>query len=381
MIGSRPVVAVLALAGALVPAAAPGQERGAAVVVRGTRTSNTYAAGGTVEVLAEIDKDLVATGGALGIRGPVRGDVIAAGGTVSIDGPVGDDVRVAGGTVALESRVDGDLVAVGGNVTVTPGAHVGGRAWLAGGRVEVLGRLGGGVRAAGATVRFGGEADGDVQLAGGEIHILSGARVGGDLVYTSPRPARIEPGARIAGAVTHHRSDVAERAGQVWRVVRAVVGIALLVGVMVAGAVLLALFPTATVSAARTIGTAPGRSLGLGIAVVVGLPIVGALLVATVVGAPLGLAVLAGWGLVLLAGYLVAAVFLGEVGARLTRRPADLSLGARVLSLALALLLLALVSLIPVAGGLIVGAALLLGAGALALRLYRGWAGRVDYGP
>jgi hypothetical protein len=52
----------------LFPSALRAQETGATVILRGTLTDNVYVAGGTVDVLADFERDLVGAGGTWGPR-------------------------------------------------------------------------------------------------------------------------------------------------------------------------------------------------------------------------------------------------------------------------------------------------------------------------
>jgi hypothetical protein len=129
--------------------------------------------------------------------------------------------------------------------------------------------------------------------------------------------------------------------------------------------------------AGRTIVTDPGRSLLLGVLLLLAAPVAVAILMATLVGIPLALGVLALYGLWLLFGLITGIVFLGDLGVRLTRRRP--SRGWRVVFFLIALTVLGLLQALPVVGGLVLTAALLLGLGAWSLHLsrrYRGVAGR-----
>jgi cytoskeletal protein CcmA (bactofilin family) len=355
------------------PPALGAQETGATVILRGTLTDNVYVAGGTVDVSGDLERDLVAAGGTINIRQLVKGDVIIAGGSVNVSGRVGDDVRAAGGTITIGGPVGGEVVAVGGTVTLTPEARVDGRTWLSGGRVVMAGRIGRELKVAAAEVSVTGDVEGDMQIAARTIEILSTARIKGDLVYTSEKPARIDPGAQIRGRVTYTKSGLTQRARRIGLIVIALVRIALLVGVIVCGVALLLLFPGFAIPAARTIRSDPWKSLGLGFLVLIGTPIVGIVLVMTIIGIPVGLALGAFYMVALLLGYLTAAVFLGDQGARLVGRGPELPTGPRVLSLVLSLVALALVRLIPVLGGIVTLLAVVTGLGAVSHHAFRRW--------
>lgn len=364
-------ISLVGLILALEPAGAMGQEVGGTVLKRGAFAEDLYVAGGRVDVLASVEGDVIAAGGRVTIGRLIRGDVIAAGGEVTVAGEVLDDVRLVGGLVALDGRIGGDTVAAGGSVRLSPEARVAGRAFLAGADVEVRGAIGRSLRAAGRTIRIDGEVEGDANLVAQDIEILPSARIMGNLTYTSPREARIDPAAQIRGTVTHRPTEIPDQArGAGGRILWAV-GVVLLLGLMVAGMVLVLLFPRFTLSAARTVGSDPGKSLAVGFAVLVAAPPAAGLLMVTVVGIPMGLALLALYPVSLLAGLLTGAMFLGDLGTGLGRwQPSKIW---RVLLLMAALTLLGLLGAIPIVGVAVLFLALLFGLGALAVHGFRAY--------
>jgi cytoskeletal protein CcmA (bactofilin family) len=369
--GAMVALAIVVCGGA--PWAEAAVRGGDTVVVEGAVNEDLYAAGGTVDIDGEVRGDVVAAGGRVTVQQRVQGDVTASGGEVILLGDVGDDVRAAGGQVSLEGQVAGDAMAAGGRVMVAPGARIGGAAWLAGGRVEVAGRVANRLRAAGRVVRIGGQVDGNVEVAALELEVLPGARIAGALSYRSPDPARIDPTAQIGGPVRHRPSQVTDRLGQLARIIFWVMGLMLLLSLVVAGAVLLLLFPDVTARAGATIATDPGKSLGIGLLVFLGTPLLVGFLMITILGIPLGLGVGALYVLWLLLGLLAAIVFLGDLGVRLTRRSP--SRGWRLLFFLVALLLLGLLQGIPVVGSLLLFLGLLLGTGAWSLQVMRRYRG------
>jgi hypothetical protein len=367
----------IALATCLVATtAATAQEVGPGVVVRGAVHENLYLAGGDVDVRAELSGDVIAAGGRVTINGVVTRDALVAGGDVTVDGRVGANVRVAGGMVALGGPIGGELLAAGGRVRLAPETTVAGRAWVAGGAVEVHGRIGKGLQAAGGTIRLDGQVDGDVNLVGREIEIGPAARIGGRLTYRSPRPARIDPGAQIVGGVMQLQPEFPGQAARIARTVSIVLRVLGLLAFMATGVVLLLLFPRFLTSSARVLATDPWKSLGLGLVLFIATPVIVLMLLVSVLGIPLALTVLAVYAIALLVGYLVTALFLGAAGARLLGRGGELSRGAQILALLGALVILALVRWIPVAGLFILFLTLLFGLGALALESYRAYAVR-----
>lgn len=367
---------VVALAGAIVLAGstALAQEAGPTVTRRGEIAEDLYLGGGTVDVRARVAGDVVAAGGRILIEDRVSGDVIAAGGLVDLGAEVLDDVRAAGGTVIIRGPVAGDAVVAGGRIHLAPEATVGGRAWLAGGEVEVAGRVATHLKVWAGTVELSGVVEGDVEITADEVDILPTARVDGTLIYRSPREARIAPDAVISGGVTYVAVKGPSMLGRV---------LGQLVFVLVAGflgSALFFLFPSLSVGAIRSLGAEPLKALGVGAVALFGLPLVAVLLIVTVVGSALGIALLVLYGLMLVAGFLAGALCTGEYALRAARGGrAPATLGPWIGALLIGLLLIDLVALVPVLGGLICFTVLLFGLGALVLQLFREWqAGRTE---
>jgi cytoskeletal protein CcmA (bactofilin family) len=347
---------------------------GERVVRTGVVEDDLVVFGREVEIVAEVADDVIVAGGRISVDGRVGGDLSAAGGYVDVRAPVADDLLAAGGYVVLAGAVGDDVRAAGGNVRLTRGAAVAGDAYLAGRRIALAGRIGQDLRAAGRTVIISGEIAGDVDLAAGEIDIAPTAVIGGNLTYRSPKEARIAEGAQIRGAITHEPLKYRAPGPWTWVALAGITGIVWALGLTLVGIVLYLLLPAFTVEAAGTIGREPWKSLFLGLGVTAATPFAVVLLFVTVIGVPLGLVMMALYLVALVFGFLTAAFWLAEAGARRIRREATLTTGWRIVALVAAIALLLIVGAIPWLGGLVLIAAVLLGLGAWSLRTYRAYA-------
>ena len=146
------------------------------------------------------------------------------------------------------------------------------------------------------------------------------------------------------------------------------------VNLFVAGVILFFLFPRLTISAAATVGHRPWASLGMGLAVLAGTPLIALSLMLTVIGIPLALTLVWLYIAALLLGFLTAAFYLAEVVLRALRRTTRPPRGARIAALAVVLVVLAAVRFVPIAGPLVLVLLLIVGVGAWTLRLSRGYA-------
>ena len=345
------------------------QQAGEAVRIQGTIAEDVYAAGGTVDVLATVNGDVVVAGGRVTVSERISGDLMAAGGSVNVRANIEDDMRLAGGDVVISGTIGGDAIAAGGNVTLSSDSKVGGRAWLGGGRIDVAGTVGKELKAAGGRIVISGQVNGNVELRGDDITILESAIINGDLLYHSSHEAKIANRAQVHGTIQY---EPIER--PVKKVVAAIVGVGIVVllSLIITGIALFLLFPHLIGKAMTALRAEFWKCLGLGLAVFAATPVVISLLFMTVIGWLPALIIGALYLILLLAGYLTAAFFIGDLGLRLLRR-SEVSRAWRLWSFVFASILLVLLCLIPLIGQLLFFILTLLGVGVLALEIYRGY--------
>lgn len=363
--GALALTALAAAAATWIPAGVAAQEAGELVLKQGAPLAgDQYLAGGSVDVLARVRGDLLAAGGQVGVGADVDGDVLAVGGLVYVAATVRDDLRAAGGRVIVVGEVGDELTAVGGDVLLRRTGQVRGRALLAGGRVRLLGDVAKGLHAAAEVVEIDGAVGGDAVVWARQVVLGPSARIAGDLRVTSENPPRIAPGAVVAGAVAREAPRPEGGRAAVGRLLR---GAALQLGLLLAAWAWLALAPVAAREAGRVGREEPALAMGMGVAVLFGLPVAALGLAVTVVGIPVAVAAVAAWVLVALAGYCAAAVRLGDALRRWIGRERDpLLLGHRLASTLAALLLLRALQAVPVLGVAVTLAALVSGAGSVA---------------
>ena len=328
-----------------------------------------YAAGERVDVPAPVNGDAVVAGRDVAVAHPVMGDILAVGASVTIAAPAGDDVRVAGRQVTMDALVDGDLTAAGGTLALGPNSRITGRTWLAGGDVRAGGTFEREVRIAATRVQIAGELRQPARVTAQQLEVLPGARILAPLVYEGPSPARVAAGATLSQPIDY-RNVPAETGGGGGRA-----GSSLLfaIHVFVAGWLLLLLVPRLTVDPVRVLRTEPGLSLVAGFTFVALVPVAAVLLVVTLIGIPVGLALAATYFVALLIGLVVSASAVGRVEARYAGA-STATRGQQALWLLAGTLTLAVVRIVPFIGTVIVLLAILYGVGALGVWLYRTYA-------
>lgn len=360
------IVLIPVLVSIFLPKLSHAQGAGQVVIKRGIVDDDLYLAGGQVDLYATVNGDAVVAGGQLHLEGDISADVIAAGGKIDLRGTVADDARLAGGDIRISSRVGDDLVAAGGRIHLSPITRIGGRAWLTGGEIRIDGEIVDELRASGGRVVITGTVDGNVELWADEIIIEPTAVITGNLNYRSAHEARIAGGARIDGEVVYTPVEVHLEpviAGVIFAM------LALLASLIITAVVLYLLFPDFSLRVSQRLGDEPWLSLGIGLAVLAGLPVLIVILFSTAVGVWLALMLLAIYLVMLLTGYLVGALFVGIAGLKmLGKNEAGRPLQAT--ALAIAIVGLAVINLVPLLGTLVNWAVLLAGMGALSRQLY-----------
>jgi hypothetical protein len=376
------VVLLLALVAALVPATASAAEvrQGDRTVVAAGETidDDLYVFGGSLDVQGTVNGDVIFFGGTSTIGGLITGDLLVMGGATNITGVVLGSVRASGGTVNISGRADQDVVVAAGSLDIAPRATLGRDLLAAIGSVNIAAPIARNVLVGGGDVTLAAPVGGDIRAEAGTLRLANGAAVQGTLAYSSERQAEIASGAAVAGGIQRNEraagadfwAPLAGRTGGVASL-GAVVWLRALVGIFVLGLALLLLAPASMRTTARALRSNAGASLGYGILLLVGIPIVATLVFALgllVGGWWLGLVLIFLYALALGVGYIVSAILMGDlIIARL--RPA---LAHPVWGLLAGVVALGLVALLPIVGAIVSGVAMVAGLGALGIRFTKG---------
>jgi hypothetical protein len=293
--------------------------------------------------------DAVLAGGWVSTSGAVQGDEVATGGQVKLGANVDGTLYAAGGHVQLDGKVAHNARIAGGHIEIAPEADVQGGLTIGGGEVAVNGRIGKYLQVGAGSTRIDGHVGGDVDVASGELEIGPDAVIDGALTYYGPHPPTVARGALIHGGThyverkhwgpaDHHRPFGV--AAWVW-----------LAGWIIAGSVLLTLWPGFSRSVSEAARRQPGIALLLGFAVLVCVPVALLFLTISIIGIPLALLLSLIYLLLLPLGYLAAAAAIGEwLLARLRGGSVILS-RERILMLIGVLIVLFVLTRVPVLGG------------------------------
>ncbi|WP_051470296.1 hypothetical protein [Fischerella sp. PCC 9605] len=231
-----------------------------------------------------------------------------------------DIVRFGSDVTIAENEVVKDAVAIAGSVTVLNNGHVTGDAAAVGGDV---------------ILKTGARVDGDVTAVGGEIFQEPGVTIGGDAVTVLDRSGGVMHGIR--------RWGLWGTLGRIY-LLNAAFYTLFMLAVAIVGVVLMLLRPSFLQSITATISQQPLKSLGWGLGGVVAFLLLSILTGGSLLGAvliPIAALLL---GVVGLLGANSLGLLIGEKTLRHRRSP--------MLQFLVGIVILAVISLIPLVGGL-----------------------------
>jgi hypothetical protein len=273
------------------------------------RGEDVIASGSTPTVMDSVAGDAILAGGDVSFGGVTGEDYLGAGGKQAITGRIHGSLRAVGGEIHVAAAIDRNTAIVGGRVELDPAAVIGRNAYIVGGAIQVNGTVQGGLLAYGGAIILDGVVGRDVDVVGGALRVGPHAKIAGNLRYRVPAgKVHIDPAARITGTVT--ALPVSNR-GALWRVIW-------ILGFLLVGAVVVALFPRFMAEAAEILPERPGRSalVGLGWGILV--PIAICIAAITIIGLPLAFLTAAVYVVVVCVASVPFAVWLGRLllGAR-----------------------------------------------------------------
>jgi cytoskeletal protein CcmA (bactofilin family) len=356
-----PLLCISALASLLVGCRPPGTiEEGLSV----RRGGDLVAADLEVVVRDSIPGDVMVAGGTTRFTGTAGGDLLAAGGSHRLAGSTAGSVRAAGADVRLDTEVGRNITLAGGTVVVGRGARVGGNAYLTGGRVRLEGSVDRLVRIAGADVVVDGPVAGDVLVEAGRLRLGPAAAVEGDLRYRLSRGEELvlDLGSRVEGEVVALGRRPGGWVPWAFRVLR-------VLAFLLAGVVMVALLPGLTLASEQRVRARPLASFGLGIGVLLLVPILLFLLAIIIIGLSLALVGAALYAVTVYLAPVVVALWLGRLLLRGSSYPER---GELVLAFLAGGILVGVLGVLPYVGIPVTLLATVLGLGAFGVALWEG---------
>jgi hypothetical protein len=363
---------------------------GREVNVTGEHTKQQFLAGDRVHIGANVADDVFAVGREVTIEGARAHTVVTGGGTIVVKNSTLHDLFAGGHDIAIEGTIEDDaMVAVcpvcpwgSGRLLLGPTGRIGDDALLAAGTLEIQGTIGGNLTAVARRIVISGTIDGKAALIANEIVIASGARLGGELVARSPRKPEIAPDANVAGPVRVIETQVnipdPTELPRMIAVFAVAAGVVLVSGIFLLGALGHLAAPEPLSRGAAVLRAELWGSIGRGLAWVLLVPVIGALLFASLIGIPAGVMLMAAFVVLLTLAFVTAAYAIG-LWVRNRRAPGvpEPRTAGRIGWTLLGILTLLVASVVPFVGWIFAFLALLGGLGAVTAGL-RPWVRRVE---
>jgi hypothetical protein len=288
------------------------------------------------------------------LLGALLASAPAAGAQVQIDSPSPSPSVAPGPALPPTAQ---DQVVLSGRVVVPRGQTVG-EIVVVSGRVQVAGVVLGDIVAIDGPVLVAGQVSGSVISLDGSVRLAATAQVRGDVV--AREEVEIADGAQVSGEVRSHAPFTFTTPARALG--RFASWLAVSVSTLLLGLALVWLAPRGADRIARAAREIPWISALWGLAIVLLLPTLAVLLLLSLVGLPLGLALILAFALMLFGGYAWAMWILGR--AIVTER-------GRVLAFLAGWAIARAVGLIPVVSGITFGLAAAFGMGAVTVAIWR----------
>ena len=329
-----------------------------------------FAAAGELRIDSSILGDVFVAGGDVSVGQNIGGSLIATGGEISITGAIGDGMIVLGGDIRLiRSTITGNTIITGGSINIAGDTHIDGKLIAAGGRLFLNGTFAQDIRAACGEITIGGEVDGDVKIVARRIILLPGTRITGSLIYHAPEELDIADGVTIGKDVNYIQTSMGD-GKDVLFFAAGFTHLALLIGLIILTASVIYMAPTLLPAFSKRFHVQILKAFLGGFALIVLGPVVGVILVTSIVGIPLAIGLLAVCFLLMIAGYIAAVFIFGSKVLSLVRKPVSGSKLSQLGAAAVGIVLMALIVLVPVVGLLAFLAALSMGVGSVLLQLF-----------
>ncbi len=320
-----------------------------------------YGFASDITLSGESKSDVSLAGNSLTVNAPVAGDLNVLGADINIHAPIGDDLRIVGGSVVVASKVAGDIVMLGGSLKILSTADVRGDVLFLGGQLTVEGQIAGSVYGRSETARIDAVVGGDVRVRAMQYLTLGDrAHITGGVVYTSIRDIERSQNAVVEGSVIKEPSlDVPDSEP-----------ISIMLPVLIILFTSLALYMLFR-ERIQILTNAAGAQYGffglVGLGLLIGVPILGAILMVSVVGVIVSISLFLMYILAIIVAWSLAGVVCGTLIMRRIMKTNQVTF----LSALAGTLLFMLLWFVPIIGPIVSFAAFLIVFGGLGVQFYR----------
>ncbi len=321
---------------------------------------------GATDMSGQVAGDMLVLAGSAIVNGSIGEDLMALGGSLQMHGSTTDDLRVVAWDTVISESVGGDVIVLGSSLKILPTATIGGNVYFFGIDAKIDGAVAGSVYGTAERVQINGTVGKDIDLqAAAGLTLGDKAVVGGSVTYEGVVPLARSQGAVIEGEVTEYvdANEVEPR-----EAARAI--LTPLFVMLFAALSLFLLFKRGLQRLVEKIEESVWVASGLGVAALFAGPIAATLLLFTVLGFILGLALFGMFLTLYSLAIALSGVVVGAFVSKYLRGRLEVTLTTVVGGTVLVHLLLGILSIIPLLSVLTVAAIFLVTLGGLTRSVY-----------
>jgi len=304
-----------------------------------------------------VNDNYFAFGNLINLNGNINGDLITAGNQLEINGEVDNNVFAAGSTVIVKGKVKRDVFIGAADVTIDKDAIIEGDLSVGANNLVVNGEIKGLVRAGVNTLNVNGKIGNGINASVENFMLGENANVSGDISYTSANGAKINSNSKITGKI--EQKSISPKAQKESTSQKAGTMLISLLSALLVGVVLLSIMPKKSAEIYSLIKTKFWPSVGIGFLALIVIPIIVIALLVIFIGIPLALISLALYIFAIYATKIFVGLALGQLISGEKWAP--------IWAMTLGVFILSVIAMIPVLGGIISFAVVLVGLGAIAL--------------
>ncbi len=318
-----------------------------------------YAAGQTVRIEGEIRGDLYCAAQKVEIIGKVDGDVLCAAQTISISGTVGDDVRSFAQILTVDQSIGGDLSVFGQSVSLGKDATVDGDLNGAAQNLDINGTVVKNLRFGGESLTLTGQVKGVSDIAFDRVDVSGNFQ--GDVFYASAEklPIQSNSGKVVFNQVENQADMKLDDGDYVMNVLFTILSMGLF------SLIIALIIPRFLERSKDLVGQKTANVIVFGMLGVFVLPIVTIIAMFSVVGLPIGFALIFAWLLLVMLSGPFFAYFVGSLVAKPVKNV--------ILRMLIGSAIVLVLYLIPIVNILAALAAVIVGAGMVVQGLTNGY--------
>ncbi len=257
-----------------------------------------------------IDGDLIIGGIKVKINSKIKEDLNVIAAQLSINGEVGDDVRIAGGEVQINGNIKGDLFVASETLDILEGAIIFEDSYLLVTDISINGNSNGDMKIFGNNVYFNGKIKGNVNFLNvNNIQFGPKAKIQGNLSYRSASKIDIPKGV-VQGKIHYKNSIIKDDQKKILSAIYQFPLFSFFSSLMF-GLFILWIFRYGVIQSVKTSYESPLKNIGIGILIIILVPIVALIFLFTSIGIPLAIILLCIWMILLYFGKIMAAMLIG----------------------------------------------------------------------